>query len=704
MWARVEELWLAERERWPLWLPVALAIGAGLYFELSVEPPWHLASAAAAVALLAAWFGRCHPLAGPGLAMLAGVFVGLAAGAVNTRLTATPMLESRLGPTIVTGRVLTLDAVRDGHRMVLDRLELAPRPHAETLPAAIRVTLREPPAPDLAPGALVRFTGILRPVPVPAVPDGFDYPRHLYFQGVGAIATVLGPIEILGDAASGWRLAFSRLRTEMSARIRAVLPGDTGAVAAALITGDRSLISDDLERAMRDSGLTHLLSISGLHIAIVAGFVFLVLRGGLALWPWVALRVDIKKAAAAVALIVVFLYAQLAGWTIPTQRSFAMSALVLVAIMLDRNPFSLRVAAAAACVVLVTAPDAVTGPSFQMSFAAVVELLAVWEASAERVALWRADRGPVGRGLLWVGGVVASSVVATLATAPFTAFHFNRVALFSVLANVVAVPISTLPVMPAGLLAALLMPFGLEAWALIPMGWGIAVIDHVARAVAGWPGAVLLVPSFPVAALAALALAGCWLALWRRPWRWAALAPMLATLIVVCMAPVPDLLIAADGQRVALRDRLNGVEFWPTGRPDRVGGWWLARWGEPEVGDGAPTMTAAQTAPRCEDRRCVAHLEGWRITYQRDPAGLTEACRQPGILVTPITLRRPCLEPGLVVDRARLARDGALAISIDADRRLTVRTVREARGQRPWVVAASAPPPQYRRTSPTNRP
>ena len=330
---------LAERERWALWLPVGFGIGIGLYFRLTVEPPlWLGVGAAAALSFAVIALRRSGAVAVVLIAALA-IALGFTAAALRTRVVAAPILETRIGPVVLEGRVLGVDQTASGHRLLLDALQIPGLAAAQT-PARVRLSLRGVGDPGLVPGQRVRVRAVLRPPGSPSVPGGFDFQRFLYFAGIGATGTAFAPIERIDgatDDGSDGAIRLARLRAVITARVLAVLPGDTGAVAAALIAGDESKISMPMNQAYRDSGLAHLLSISGLHIAIVAGFVMFLLRAGLALCPPVALRFPIKKWAALAALVSAGAYALLAGWTVPTQRSFLMTALVLSALMIDRT-------------------------------------------------------------------------------------------------------------------------------------------------------------------------------------------------------------------------------------------------------------------------------------------------------------------------------------------------------------------------------
>jgi competence protein ComEC len=466
----------AEGERRLLWLPVFFGAGIGVYFVLKVEPPLWPGIAAAVAGLALAFVLRRR--SGWREAVLA--FTVFAAGFALMCETAwergAPMLQRHLGPVAVTGRVVDIDVMEKGWRIVIDNDPLSGLDPADQT-RRLRVHIPQT-SEEINPGDRVSLRAILYPVPAQILPGGRDFQRELYFAGIGGVGYTFGAAHRTtepeaGGAGGGWREDLRQLRTDISRRISAVLPGSTGGVASALITGKRGAITEEVKQAFRDSGLSHLLAIAGLHLGLVGAFVFFAVRGGLALIPPIALRYPIKKLAAGVTLLVLACYLLLSGAAIPTQRAFVMNGLVFGAIIIDRLRISMRVCAIAAAVVLVIEPASLVGVSFQMSFGAVVALIAVYETYGARLGRLLHSRSFSGRILGYCGGVVVTTVVATLGTYPYSIYHFHHLALYSPLANVIAVPLSAMWTLPWGVVTCLLMPLGLEWLALVPMGWGI---------------------------------------------------------------------------------------------------------------------------------------------------------------------------------------------------------------------------------------
>jgi len=480
-------------------------------------------------------------------------------------------------------------------------------------------------------------------------------------------------------------LFMTALRLHMSARIRAALPGESGAIAAALMTGDRSAISQESLDSMRDSGLAHLLAISGLHLGLVATTLFFGLRAVLALSERLTLRHPIKKWAAVAAMAGSFAYLLLAGATVPTQRAFVMTGLVLLAVLLDRQAISMRLVAWAAMIILVIAPDSMLGASFQMSFAAVVALVAFYETFRDRFRVVRLAAGHAlaGRMALYAGGVASTTVIASVATGLIALHHFARIAVYGLPANMLAVPLTALWIMPWAVIAAVLMPLGLEGLPLVLMGWGIDGLLWIAGGISAWPGAVRPVAALPVGGLMLVALGGLWLCLWRRRWRHAGFLGLLAGLASLWIQQGPDILVSDDGGLMAVRMADGRLSLSERRRERRIAEDWLEQEGQgerrywPEHGGGADGRL------RCDGLGCIYRVEGQTVALLRDGMAHDEDCRIVDILVSQRPVRGHCPAPSLVIDRFDLWRHGATAIWLDGGK-TRVLTVAEYQGARPW--------------------
>jgi competence protein ComEC len=682
--ARAPAEFIAERERWPLWLPVLIGIGVGIYFWLPSEPSSWIGPAGLAIAAatsLLVW--QRDGLRLPAIAVCAAA-MGFAAAQLQARWVAAPVLDHRLFATRLEGRVLAVEPRPEGARIIIapDRIE---RLEPAGLPATVRVRLRRDDG-GLEPGDRIALRASLLPPPAPAMPGAFDFQRRAFFDRIGAVGYAFGKPEVLpplpGGGRSALRTAVEYVRNAVTQRIRAALPDREGGIAAALITGQTHAIPPEDAGAFRDAGLAHILVIAGLHMGMVAGIAFFALRAALALVPPLALRYPIKKWAAAGTLLLVFCYLLLSGATVSSRRAFAMIGLVLLAVLLDRLSVSARALALAATAILLMSPESAMGPSFQMSFAAVAALVAFYEALQPKLAEWHAHAGAFRRAWLYLLGITFTTVVTTVATMPYTIYHFNRFPLYSIVANALAVPITGFWIMPWAILSCLLMPFGLERMALVPMGRGIDAVIAIAHGVTSWPGAVLTVPSMPVAGLILLSAGGLWLCIWRRRWRWLGLAPIAIGYLTLAIDRPPDLLIAEESQLIAVRDAAGAY------LPSTDHGAHIAEETWTKRADAAlgPSWPATGATPdgrlRCDAAGCLYRAHGKTVALLRDGAALGEDCAQADLVVSPVAAHRACRH-ARVIDRLDTWLKGGHAVWLDADG-IRIETIRQWQGDRLW--------------------
>ncbi len=686
------EAFLADRDRWALWLPVAGGVGVAGYFGLAAEPPLWLGAAVAAATLALVIALRRRPAASAALLLLVAATLGFAAAQLRTAIVAAPVLQRELSPVELSGRVIEIQALPDGRRLLLDQLTVE-RLAAEQTPARLRIRV---PNNDtaIAPGDRVTLLAGIAPPSAPFAPGAFDFQRHAFFQRIGGYGFSYGAprgVEpgAYRDAGLDVALWFAELRQGVTDRVLAVLPGGTGAVAAALMAGTQSAIPEDVMVAMRDSGLAHLLSISGLHVGLVAGILFVGLRAVLALVPALALRHPIKKWAAAAAIVAALFYTLLAGAPVPTMRAFLMTGLVLLAVLLDRSPFSMRAVAWAAAVILLFAPETLTGPSFQMSFAAVVALIAAYEASRDWRRRRRSEAGWAQWLLRYAAGLAFTSLVAGAATAPYAVFHFGRMADYGIVANMLAVPITGIWIMPWAVIAYFLMPFGLDALALVPMGWGVDAVIWVARVVAGWPGAAATISAMPLWGLAMATAGGLWLCLWQRPWRLLGVAPLMAGFCSIVLMTPPDVLVNGDARLMGVRDAAGGLLVSTARAEAFTTEGWLRRLGDDAAEPWPAAGSTADGMLACDPLGCIYRAAGHVVALVKQPGALQEDCGVADVVVSAVPIRHRCPSARVVVDRFDLWREGAHAIWLSPGA-VQVLSVGDTRGERPWVVRPTA--------------
>ncbi|WP_170381035.1 ComEC/Rec2 family competence protein [Ruegeria atlantica] len=649
------------------WSPVCLAVGIGLYFSLRFEPGWQVY--AYVMGLIAALIGiGCLGRTGWSALAIGGALIaaGFILAGARAHSVAEPVLSWRYyGP--IEGRVVALDrSASDALRVTLDRVRIGDVPE-DRRPHRVRLSLHGGSAALMA-GQRIMTTGHLSSPQGPVEPGGFDFRRHAWFQRLGAVGYTRAPVMTVAPAESAQEgVRITAWRMEISEQVRSILPGEIGGFAAAVTTGDRSGMGQDTLKSLRASNLAHLLAISGLHMGLLTGFVFLVCRLGLSAIPAVALRVPVRKLAAVGALISAVTYLMLSGGNVATERAFVMASVMLGAILIDRRAISLRAVAVAALIVLVLRPETLPSPGFQMSFAATTALVAVFG--------WLRDLGqlPGPKWLRPVVGLLLSSAIAGLATAPIGAAHFNTMSYYGLLANMLSVPVMGLIVVPAAFVAALLAPLGLEVMALKVMGLGLEWILVVAERVSALDGAQGFVASPPSYVLPMFALGALWLALWRGHARWVGGAVLAAAFLLWGQGHRPDILVADSGGLVGVMTKAGRALSKENGS-----GFIASVWLEND-GDGVDQIKAASRWPNGADlvpRYVWQGKELVHITGKRAAQGFDE-CRENQIVVSAVDLDLKG-ECGLF-DPSRLKKTGSLAL---LDGRTT--TSREMIGHRLW--------------------
>ncbi len=678
------------------WLAIAFGSGIVLYFAAAQEPQLWAAGLLAFVAVSAAVLARNRSI-GFALALaFAAASAGFLTATAKRAAIAHPVLQATAWNVEIAGFVEAREERERSDRIVV-RVHRISGARLDQLPERVRVSVRKGTAPPVA--TFVEFKARLSPPLAPLRPGGYDFARNLYFQGIGASGFVLGRIRAVeAPVPPGLRLrvvaTIDGLREALDRRIRATLGGDRGSIASALLTGKRDAISGAVNDAMFISGLGHVLSISGYHMAVVAGLMFFMLRALFALLPAASGSFSVKKWAALAALIAAAAYLVLSGAEVATQRSFIMIAIVLIGVMVDRPAITVRTLTVAAMMVLLLTPEAIVHPSFQMSFAATLALVAGYErglpwmsAAAEtprgmRVALWG------GRALL---GLVIVSLLAGFATTLFAAFHFHRLAPYGVVANLLAMPVVSAWVMPIGILGLMAVPFGFDGMFWHLMGVGIDWMIAVALWVAGLPGAVGRMAAFGTGPLLLGTIGLVVLCLLRSPLRAIGLALLAIAGLWAARTPQPDVLIAADGQSVAVRGSDGRLAIVRSGGDTFAARQWLAA-----DADGRSHADAGLAKGiQCDRAGCIGRLaDGRLIALARSVEAFEEDCRRAAVVVSPRAAPGHCA--ALLIDRDALRRTGAVALRQTPDG-FVMTPARPQGYDRPW---AQAPPSMPHANSP----
>lgn len=665
-----------------LWVPVMLGVGITAWFALPDAGRWiavMLAGLGIAVAGLALGGGgraaRCVAVAG----ML--VAIGCALVWWRAERVAAPVLER---PAIVAfqGRVERVEQLPARGMM---RVRIVPEAGAG-LPPAVRVNLDAKDVPaGLTRGAVVKLRARLMPPAPPAVPGAYDFERVAWFDRLGASGRGFAPVEIItpGQAKSG-------LREQLTAHVQSQVEGSAGGIAAALVTGDRGAITEEDAEALRRSGLAHLLSVSGLHVTAVVGATMLLVLRLLALSPALALRWPLPVIAAGAAGAAAVGYTLLTGAEVPTVRSCIAALLVLAAMMLGREAITLRLVAFGALVVLLLWPEALIGPSFQMSFAAVTAIVALHESRRVRGWFERREESWVRRLARGIGSLLLTGLVVEIALTPIALFHFHKSGVYGALANIVAIPLTTFVIMPLEAAALFFDLIGLGA----PFWWlterALWLLLGLAHAAANAPGALAMLPGMPGGAYALMVAGGLWFALWKTRVRLAGAVPAVAGAVWALATPMPDLLVTGDGRHLALRTPGGEVAL----LRDRAGDYVRGMMAENGGVDAELPALAEQQGARCSPDLCLIDVERggrrWRIAATRSGylvpwREMMAVCRSVDIVVSDRRLPPGCAPGWLKLDRTMLAQTGGVAITLSG--KPAVRTVRRAGARHPWIEA-----------------
>lgn len=554
--AEIKENFFAEQSQWLAWVPFLFGLGIAVYFALPFEPGyWYTLGVFEATLLL------FYLLRHKGLHLLFTAILLVEFGFMDIQLQT--LLKSRKAAftlevtDYIKGQISAVSYNEKGRkRLLLQNAENFDEP----LKGKYRVTVMNGGNTDFEVGQCVELVGtFFPPSPVPVL-NGFQLNRKYFYEeisGIGYANSSVFVIDCEHGQPSSFRIRLNKIRQQITDDVAKILPLDEAGIVDAVLIGEQSRTPKRIVNNYRDSGLAHFLSVSGLHMGAIAGLVFFVLRFLLALFPAVALRYDVKKLAAAGAILFGALYLLVSGMAIPAERAFIMTAVVLLGVIFNRQAISMRMVCFAGLVLLIVSPQALISISFQMSFAAVVALIAFYEKYAQKIALWSVNRGIFSKIFFYLAGIVICDFVASLATMPFAIYHFHRVSVYTSLANLLAGPLIGLVLMPLILLCLAALPLGLALYPLQALGYGVGWLNKITGFVSSLPHSVAYVDSLPFWGFALIVCGGWWLCVWQRKWRLWGVLPILIGVGSMFFGSQPDMVFAPKGEGIALRDK-NG--------------------------------------------------------------------------------------------------------------------------------------------------
>ena len=668
------------------WLAVSFAIGIAAWFVL--DAPWQWASliggcGLASLAAIAIWKGNAHRVGVHNAIFGAAVTIALGVTTiwVRSEIVGADAIE-RPSVGVITAKILERDEQPAEGRV---RLVLATRDFLNGTAQKIRVNVpAENAGSGLTEGALIRLRARLMPPSSSMLPGGYDFARTAWFKGYAATGSAIGEIELVEASHRTDDLAESQRR--LSSHVRSQLDGSAGSIAAALASGDRGGINDADEEAMRDAGLTHLLSISGLHVSAVIAAAYLLSIKALALWPWLALRVRLPLVAATFAASAGIGYTLLTGAEVPTVRSCVGAILVLIALALGREALSMRMVATAAMFVLLLWPESLIGPSFQMSFAAVLAIVALHNSAPVRTFLAPREESWFSRLTRRTFMLLITGFVIELALMPIVLFHFHRAGVYGAFANVIGIPLTTFLSMPLIALSLLLDVIGLGAPVWYLAGKSLDLLLGIAHFTAEQPGAVKLMPEMGSSIFALFVGGGLWMALWRGRKRLFGLGLSGIAAVLLLNKPVPDIFVSGDGKHVGVASEGERLLVLRESRSSYAKENLLELAGM----DGEPIALVDWPGADCNRDFCVLQLQrggrSWSVLMAKsrdrvEERALAAACERSDIVIADRWLPRSCQPKWLKADRNLLDKTGGLAINL-AEQEFT--TVAQSQGEHGW--------------------
>ena len=669
---------LRDRVRWFLWSPALIGFGIALYYSLPVEPGLVWLAVATLLALFT-YFVRSR--SDMRIIVIAWVLLLVSAGfssaLIRTQIVDAPILQKK-EVSEIRGTVLEKSTGYKSARFLLGDLSFIGK---NKIPSLVHVRISSRSKFDaVMPGQIIRVKAVLLPPPEPAYPGGYDFQRHSYYQSIGAVGYSISPFKIIGESKGLFRrlqVLSAEVRGRIANFVLSHVSSKNAGFIIAIMTGDKAAIPEDQLDNMRDSGLAHLLAISGLHMGMIGGLIFFAMRFLLVLSPYIALYYPVKKIAAVTALIGLSGYLFVSGMSISAIRAFIMIAAVFAAICFDRTAVSLRMVALAAVIILILFPESLLSASFQMSFAAVFALISLYERLGPNLGKFARSGGVFRRGVAYFIGIALTSLIAGLATAPFALYHFGQVAAYSLIANLIAVPIMGLWVMPGVILSFIGYAFGLS-FPLVIVGSGIDVILWAARVTVSWPNAVQYLGSFSVLQLLAITLIGLWCIIWRQSIRWLALPMLVILMVSFFFNRSPDILISDSGNLYALRTE-EGAMYLSSRRADKFEAErWRLVMGKELAMERPNTLT-------CDPYGCIYQKGTELIAFPETIQAIEIDCKRADIIISGVPAPKACQNARLVIDKFDLWRKGAHSLYFEDSGEILVESANGLRGDRPWI-------------------
>lgn len=671
-----------------LWMPVAMGVGIGAYFSLPYEPQDYSLAILFPICLAFFFFlrKRATRLSASAYAfvffMTAFMALGFSAAQYNTEKQKAPVLKEEIGPLSVQGQIVDVDRKEKGMRYVLNDLQL--EGYKGALPEKVRVMVRNMTVkPNV--GDRIEVLAILSPPSAPVVPDGFDFQRFNYFHQIGGMGFALSPVKIIQERQT--KPFFEDLRQRMIDEIYASID-DKGvaSITATFMTGEKSGIPEEVLDKVRAAGLAHLLAISGQHVAFIVALIFFMVRAFLALIPSFALKYPIKQISAFITLIASIFVMMIIEFSVPVQRAVIMSAIVLLAVMLGRVAISLRLVAITAAAILIYEPYHLISASFQLSFAAVIALVYFYEVMKPHYHRLTGETW-FGKAVFYVGGLGLSSLIAGLATAPFTLYHFSQYAVYGLLGNILVLPVVGLVIMPLVVIGYIAFFIGLGKFVFPLAGYFINWIVEISDFVSSLDGSVFMMPMWPVASIILFSLGSLIFILWKGHFVKAfAVGIILASFLLSGTTRQPDILMTDDLKLIAVKNK-QGDYLFSQARGDKfIRENWMQSIAQSEALYWPKKRGHVDDVLSCDEEACLYKIKNKTISFIKEKSAIRKDCAIADLVVFK---GYPAFNMGCAYEKMlhskQLKGAGVSYLYVEEGKPLSVKNTKADRGDRPWV-------------------
>ncbi len=614
----LKESFFAEKDRFILWLPVLFGLGIGIYFLLPFEPSVWVTIFVVELFLALLYVWRYNPVKYTIVGCLLIVSLGFSniqiRSIYQSKFIQAPKEQKEL--TYLKGQILKIDNNAKGKvRLLLTEVS----DFDEKRKGLYKITLNSK-EKKLMEGQCVEMVATIMSPMLPVLPDSYQFNRKDFYEGISAVGYANSSVytvdcETSLSLSQTFYVLINYIRKKIVSNVFQELPKDEAAITSAILAGSKDAISQDLYKQYRDSGLAHFLSISGLHMGMIATLAFFTIRLLISLVPRFALRYNSKQSAAVFAIFISFIYLLISGCEIPVQRAFIMTFVVLLGVLFSRRAISIRMLSIAAFVVLLVSPYALVSASFQMSFAAVLMLIAFYERFSLPIQKFVQGKNIFKIILAYTIGLLVSDFIASIATLPFVIYHFNKISIYTALGNLLAGPVIGFIIMPFVLISLFLMPFNLYAIPLKVVGFGVGLLNDITAYVARLPNAGYPVLSMPFFGLSLIVVGGLWLCIWQQKWRLWGIVPIVLGVLSFVFVSRPDFIYSADGKTIAVKDNFENMLIMPFGRQDFIKQIWLEKMATDNINDEQMKnlkkiykgkLTDKQWVDlECENKKCV---------------------------------------------------------------------------------------------------